>query len=266
MAFEDYQDDNIFAKILKGEIPSFKVFDSKNTLAILDAFPMAEGHVLVIAKGKSTTFLSMRFSEVTFFRELQKIAGAVKKALGADGVKIVTNAGEAAGQTVFHTHFHIVPMFTGKPCAMVSAKEMLTKEAAEPIVAKITEALTPPPKPLKKAKFAKVSGINPDSKGLNLKVKVTAAPTATEVKGKTFHETLVADGSGMVILSVSPEQLPLVSKGAILEVRNAKVVMIAGHIRVAVDKWGKIAASEEELEEISTAKNVSETEFELVKS
>jgi len=266
MAFEDYQDDNIFAKILKGEIPSFKVFDSKNTLAILDAFPMAEGHVLVIAKGKSTTFLSMRFSEVTFFRELQKIAGAVKKALGADGVKIVTNAGEAAGQTVFHTHFHIVPMFTGKSCAMVSAKEMLTKEAAEPIVAKITEALAPPPKPLKKAKFAKVSGINPDSKGLNLKVKVTAAPTATEVKGKTFHETLVADGSGMVILSVSPEQLPLVSKGSILEVRNAKVVMIAGHIRVAVDKWGKIAASEEELEEISTAKNVSETEFELVKS
>jgi len=266
MAFEDYKDDNVFAKIMKGDIPSFKVFDSKNTLAILDAFPMAEGHVLVIPKGKSTTFLSMRFSEVTFFRELQKIAGAVKTAMGADGVKIVSNIGEAAGQTVFHTHFHIVPMFTGKPCAMTSAKDMIAKEAAEPIVAKITEALKPPPKPLKKAKFGKISAINPDGKGLNLKVKVTEAPKAAESKGKTFHEVLVADASAAVVLSVSPDQLSVVTDGTTLEVRNAKVVMVNGHIRLAVDKWGKISKSEEPLEEVSTTKNVSETEYELVKS
>jgi histidine triad (HIT) family protein len=266
MAFEEYKDDNIFQKIMKGDIPSFKVFDSKTSMAFLDAFPMAEGHTLVIPKSKSTCFLNMRFSEVTFFREVQKVANAVKTALGADAVKIVTNSGEAAGQTVFHTHFHIIPMFAGKKCEMVSAKEMIAKEAAEPIVAKITEALKPPPKPLKKAKFAEVAKINPDSKGLNLRVKVTGAAKAVESKGKTFHEATVADGSSAVVLSLTQDQLSLAPEGASIEVRNAKVIVVNGHIRVAVDKWGKIASSEEAVETVNTSKNVSDTEYELVKS
>merc|ERR1711972_391570 len=123
---------------------------------------------------------------------------------------------------------------------------MLKKEAADPIVAKLQEALKPPPAVLKKAKFAKVAEIKPDSKGLNLNVKIAAEPTAVEAKGRTFHEVLCGDASGTVVLSLTPDQVATCTEGKTVDIRNGHSVMVKGHIRVVVDKWGVIKASEDQ--------------------
>jgi histidine triad (HIT) family protein len=266
MAFEAYNEDNVFAKIIKGDIPSFKLFENKTTLAILDAFPQAEGHTLVIPKGKgSTCFLNMKINE-DFFKDLQKVANAVQKAFNADGVKLIANSGGASGQTVFHPHFHIVPQFEGKEFTGKPASDMLKADDAKPLQAKIKEALKPPPKPLKKAKFGKVANIKPDSTGLNLQVKVTGDTKTVENKGKTFNEVIVGDASSSVVLSLKEDQVSSITKGSTIDVRNARSVMVNGRIRLAVDKWGKIAASSETVDEVNATKNISETEYELVKS
>merc|ERR1712110_1391424 len=102
---------------------------------------------------------------------------AVEKATGCSGVNILQNNGADAGQSVFHPHFHIIPRTKddGLLTTPASAKEMLSKEAAEPVLAKLKAALNPPP-PLKKARFKGVKTITPDSKGLNLILKVMEAP------------------------------------------------------------------------------------------
>jgi len=202
--------------------------------------------------------------ETYFFRDLQKVSNAVLKAFSADGANISSNNGKAAGQTIFHPHVHIIPRctddkFEGKP-----ASEMLTEEAAAPILSKLQDALKPPPTPLKKPKFGKVAGIKPQGKGLNLRVKLLEAPSSVEGPGKTFREVLCGDASGSVVLSLAPDQMPTCKEGETIEVRNGRVIMVKGHIRVGVDKWGKIEASEEQLDEVNKDKNVSNVEYELV--
>jgi len=265
-----YDSDNIFAKIIDGTLPSVKVFESRTTLAILDAFPMVEGHTLVMPKLKGyTTFIDMPPAKVSeFLADLPKIANAVKEATGATGINIIQNNGEDAGQSVFHPHFHIVPRFKDDKLITFppSAKEMLSAEAAKPLVEKITAALNPP-KPLKKAKFDKVSSVKPDSKGLNLQLKVVTDATEIESKGQqSFYEALLGDASGTVVVSLRDVQKDLVKEGAVLILRNASVKMVAGRVRLVVDKWGKIEGSTEEIEDVNTAadKNISNTEYELV--
>lgn len=267
---EKYDDDNIFSKILDGKIPCFKVFESKASIAILDAFPTTEGHTLLLPKLKGyTTFTDMppsKAAECT--RDLHKVAQAVKKAFGASAVNIVMNNGADAGQEVPHPHFHIIPRFKddGKPVKFPpSAKDMLKPEDAAPLVKKLEEALDPP-QPLAKAKFAKVSNIKPDSKGLNLMLKVVGDPTAVEAKGGTIFEALAGDDSGTVVISLRDGQKDLVKKDSTIILRNAAIKMVAGHVRAQVDKWGKIETSEEAVEDVdqSEEKNISATEYELV--
>lgn len=106
------KDDCIFCKIAAGEIPSATVYEDENFRAILDLGPAAKGHTLVIPKDHSENLLDV--SPETAKKALSvisKTANAVKDAMGCDGINVVQNNGEAAGQTVMHLHFHIIPRY-----------------------------------------------------------------------------------------------------------------------------------------------------------
>jgi histidine triad (HIT) family protein len=109
-----YDPANIFGKILRGEIPSVTVFEDQTILVMMDIFPQSRGHTLVIPKAASRNLLDAdpaALSAATAY--LPKLARAVKDATGADGVRRVQFNEAAAGQTVFHLHFHLIPVYEG---------------------------------------------------------------------------------------------------------------------------------------------------------
>ncbi len=109
-----YDDDNIFAKILRGELPSQKVREDDHTLTVMDIMPRGDGHVLVLPKAPSRNILDIDAAHLAHTMEtVQVIARAVMKAFGADGVTIQQFNEPASGQIVFHTHFHVIPRFNG---------------------------------------------------------------------------------------------------------------------------------------------------------
>ena len=102
----------IFCKIANGEIPAATLYEDENFRAILDLGPEAKGHTLVITKDHSENLLDV--SPETAKKALSvisKTANAIKDAMGCDGINVVQNNGEAAGQTVMHLHFHIIPRY-----------------------------------------------------------------------------------------------------------------------------------------------------------
>ena len=133
----DYEEDNIFAKILRGEAPCVKIYEDADTLAFMDVMPQAEGHVLVIPKAEACDMMDLDSAMAQkLIVNVQKIARAVKSALGCPGVMLAQLNGSAAGQTVFHTHFHIIPRHDGVDLGF-HAKEMVAPEALEIIAEKI---------------------------------------------------------------------------------------------------------------------------------
>lgn len=109
-----YDDSNIFAKILRGEIPSAKVYEDEHCLAFLDVMPQAPGHTLVVPKYPSRNILDASPENLAHtITVVQKVANAVQEAFDADGIYIAQFNGPAAGQTVFHLHFHIIPRHEG---------------------------------------------------------------------------------------------------------------------------------------------------------
>lgn len=105
-----YDQNNIFAKILRGELPCIRVFEDDDTLAFMDIMPQADGHTLVIPKEPAVDILDLsEGAAATLINKVQRIAGAVKTALDAEGITIFQLNGSAAGQTVPHIHFHILP-------------------------------------------------------------------------------------------------------------------------------------------------------------
>jgi histidine triad (HIT) family protein len=109
-----YDPSNIFAKILAGEIPSTKVFEDDVLLVMMDIFPQSRGHMLVIPKAPSRNLLDADPAVVAKVAGyLPRFARAVKAATGADGVRLVQYNEAAAGQTVFHLHFHLIPVYEG---------------------------------------------------------------------------------------------------------------------------------------------------------
>ena len=112
-----YDPDNIFAKILRGEIPAVTVWEDDHVLAFMDVFPQSEGHVLLISK-TSTARTLLQIEPDALARltaAVQRTARAVEKALQPDGFQIMQFNGEAGGQTVFHLHFHIIPRWSDRP-------------------------------------------------------------------------------------------------------------------------------------------------------
>ncbi|TIL38168.1 HIT family protein [Mesorhizobium sp.] len=111
-----YDSNNIFAKILRGEIPSHRVYEDDAVVALMDVMPQGPGHTLVVPKAPSRNLLDA--DPATFrplFAVVQKVAVAVKKAFGADGVTILQFNEPASGQTVYHLHVHVIPRFEGIP-------------------------------------------------------------------------------------------------------------------------------------------------------
>lgn len=112
-----YDPDNIFAKILRGEIPAVRVWEDDHVVAFMDVFPQSEGHVLIISKTSTArTLLEIEADALArLTAAVQRTARAVEKALGPDGFQIMQFNGEAGGQTVFHLHFHIIPRWSDRP-------------------------------------------------------------------------------------------------------------------------------------------------------
>jgi histidine triad (HIT) family protein len=111
-----YDASNIFARILRGELPCEKVYEDDATIAIMDIMPQADGHVLVVPKAPSVNLLDADPAAfAALFAAVQKVARAVKQAMAADGVTIMQFNGAAAGQTVFHLHVHVLPRREGVP-------------------------------------------------------------------------------------------------------------------------------------------------------
>jgi histidine triad (HIT) family protein len=108
-----YDSDNIFAKVLRGEIPCHKIYEDEDTLAFLDIMPRTEGHALVVTKEKARDLFDIKPEALgKLMAVVQKLAPKIKEAVGADGVLIQQFNGAAAGQTVFH--LHIVPRKEGE--------------------------------------------------------------------------------------------------------------------------------------------------------
>jgi len=131
-----YDTDNIFAKILRAEIPSIKVYEDQQTLAFMDIMPQAEGHTLVIPKEPAITLLDLSDEAAAdLIQKVKMIASAVKQGLNAQGVSIFQLNGEAAGQTVPHIHFHVLPgsMMGARPHALINSNTEDLEKNAEKI-------------------------------------------------------------------------------------------------------------------------------------
>jgi len=136
-----YDPSNIFAKILRGDIPCVKVYEDDKTLAFMDVMPQAEGHTLVVPKEAAETILDLSADGLaSMMVTTQKIAKAVQKGLRPDGILLKQFNGAAAGQSVFHIHFHVIPRFKGVDLAPHAAG-MVDASLLEPIAAKIRSAL-----------------------------------------------------------------------------------------------------------------------------
>lgn len=105
-----YDDNNIFAKILRGELPAIKVYEDERTLAFMDIMPQAKGHTLVIPKSPAVSLLDLNADDAAYTIQIvQKVARAIETALDKKGIVLMQLSGTEAGQTVPHVHFHLIP-------------------------------------------------------------------------------------------------------------------------------------------------------------
>ncbi len=136
-----YDDNNVFAKILRGELPCQKVYETDRALAFMDIMPRGNGHVLVIPKTRARNILDASPDDLAdLIKAVQIVGKAAKEALSADGLTIQQFNESAGGQVVFHLHFHVIPRFDG-----VSLKphtgQMENSEVLADFAAKIRAAL-----------------------------------------------------------------------------------------------------------------------------
>ena len=111
-----YDENNIFAKIIRGELPAEKIFENDKVLAFMDIMPRSPGHLLVIPKSSARNILDIDDENLCeVIKVVKKLAIASKKAMNATGVTIQQFSEADGGQEVFHLHFHIIPRYTGKP-------------------------------------------------------------------------------------------------------------------------------------------------------
>jgi histidine triad (HIT) family protein len=136
-----YDDSNIFARILRGEIPSHRVYEDDRVVAFLDVMPQGAGHTLVLPKAASRNILDADPATLgPLMAAVQKVARAVKAAFDADGITILQYNEAAGGQSVFHLHFHVIPRFDGEPLKRHSG-EMEKPEILAANAEKIRKAL-----------------------------------------------------------------------------------------------------------------------------
>jgi histidine triad (HIT) family protein len=136
-----YDPNNIFAKILRGEIPSVKVYEDDKTLAFMDVMPQADGHVLVIPKEAAENIIDLSpEGAAALMATTQKIVKAIKKGLNTPGIMVAQLNGAAAGQSVLHVHFHVIPRSGGIDLKL-HAREMEKPDRLKMLAEKIKAAL-----------------------------------------------------------------------------------------------------------------------------
>lgn len=135
-----YDSDNIIAKIIRGDLPSFKVYEDDLTLAFMDINPQTRGHTLVVSKSAGIDLLNTEDDDLAAaIKTTRKVARAIDKVLTPDGILIAQLNRSAAGQTIFHTHFHIMPrwneielkLHNTIPADMAELEDMAKQFAAE---------------------------------------------------------------------------------------------------------------------------------------
>jgi histidine triad (HIT) family protein len=129
-----YDHSNVFAKILRGELPAQKVYEDAETLAFMDIMPRCEGHMLVVPKTPARNILDANPSQLAAcIKTVQKVSAAAMKAFGAGGITVQQFNEPAGGQVVFHLHFHVLPrsegVTLGPPASKVEKPEVLAASA-----------------------------------------------------------------------------------------------------------------------------------------
>ena len=136
-----YDNDNIFAKILRGEMPAFTVYETKHCLAFLDVMPQSNGHTLVLPKQPAENLFELNDESAGhLIAAVRIVAAAVRDAFLPDGIRLMQLNGEAAGQTVLHVHMHIVPCYADA-VPHAHAQRMAEPAVLEEHAAKIRAAL-----------------------------------------------------------------------------------------------------------------------------
>jgi len=137
-----YDDQNIFAKILRGDIPNVTVYEDADTLCFMDIMPRSDGHCLVIPKTPCRNILDASPAQLAACMvTVNKVANAAKTAMGADGITLQQFSEAAGGQEVFHLHFHIHPRHEGVP--LRPAGQMGDMDQIKQIAARIAQAVQP---------------------------------------------------------------------------------------------------------------------------
>lgn len=138
-----YDPDNVFARILRGDLPCVKVWETDRVLAFMDVFPQSEGHVLVISKVSTARNLLEVEPEVAaeLADAVRRLARAVTAALAPHGVSVMQFNGEAGGQTVFHLHFHVIPRWADRPMKGHGHAPMAEAETLKALAARIAAAM-----------------------------------------------------------------------------------------------------------------------------
>ena len=128
-----YDEKNIFARILRGELPAIKVYEDDQVLAFMDIMPQADGHTLVIPKTPAVTLLDLPADAAAYtIQVVQKVAKAIEVGLDAQGIVLMQLSGAAAGQTVPHVHFHLIPSSVhelGKHALQMGDQEKIKAQA-----------------------------------------------------------------------------------------------------------------------------------------
>ncbi|WP_334161328.1 HIT family protein [Phenylobacterium sp.] len=139
-----YDDGNIFARILRGEMPAARVFEDEHVFAFMDVFPQSKGHTLVIPKHSRARNLLEEEPQVLseLVLGVQRVARAVRAALKPDGIVITQFNGAPAGQTVYHLHVHIIPRWEGVPVGRHAGGQMADAEELKALAQQIAAQIT----------------------------------------------------------------------------------------------------------------------------
>jgi len=137
-----YDDQNVFAKIIRGELPCVKIHEDDAVICFMDLFPQSKGHCLVVPKEPARNLLDLSEAAARdAIANVKRLAAAVEASLEPDGVTIAQFNGAPAGQTVFHIHFHVIPQWDGETLAGHGAGQKADPAALEELAAKIRAAL-----------------------------------------------------------------------------------------------------------------------------
>lgn len=136
-----YDDQNIFAKILRGEAQAYTVYENDDCLAFLDVMPQTDGHTLVLPRAPAEDLFDLEDRLIAnLMHSVRHVARGVRKAFNPDGIKLMQFNGEAAGQTVFHLHIHVVPCYLDRP-SRVHGRDMAPANILEQHAERIRTAL-----------------------------------------------------------------------------------------------------------------------------